>query len=66
VSYQNGVGNIAGIIGPIVTGWVVDRTHAFAPAFLIAGGISLVGAIGWGLMIRRVEPIAWGTAQTAG
>jgi MFS family permease len=59
VSYQNGVGNIAGIIGPIVTGWVVDATHQFAAAFLIAGGVSLFGAIGWGLMIRRVEPIAW-------
>ena len=65
VSYQNGVGNIAGIIGPIVTGWVVDKTHQFAPAFLIAGAISLAGAIGWGLMIRKVEPIAWRGAAAA-
>jgi MFS family permease len=64
VSYQNGFGNIAGIIGPLVTGWVVDATHQFVAAFLIAGAISLCGAIGWGLMIRRIEPIAWASART--
>jgi MFS family permease len=56
---QNGLANIAGVIGPIVTGWVVFRTGSFSAAFVIAGAASIVGLVGWILMIRKVAPIDW-------
>ena len=59
IAVQNCVGNFAGIVAPAVTGLIVDRTGQFAPAFLVAGAIGLVGALAWGLVIRKIEPIVW-------
>jgi MFS family permease len=41
---QNGVGNLAGVAAPWVTGWVVDRTGRFYAAFLVAALVVLAGA----------------------
>ncbi len=62
VALQNCVGNGAGIVAPIVTGLVVDRTGQFGLAFLIAAAVGLAGALGWGVIIRRVEPVRWNLA----
>ncbi|MDB5422588.1 MAG: major facilitator superfamily 1 [Phenylobacterium sp.] len=62
VGFQNCVGNLAGIVAPIVTGMVVDRTGEFTWAFAVAGAVSLLGVAGWGLMIRKVAPIDWKAA----
>ncbi len=59
VSLQNGFANIAGIVAPIVTGVVVDKTGAFSWAFVIAGAVSVLGALAWALLIGRIEPIDW-------
>jgi MFS family permease len=59
VALQNCAGNLAGIVAPIVTGFVVDRTGVFSLAFLVAALMGLAGAIGWGLVVRRVEPVSW-------
>lgn len=42
---QNGVGNLAGILAPSFTGWVVDRTGRFYTAFLVAALVSLSGSL---------------------
>jgi cyanate permease len=59
---QNGIGNIAGIVGPVITGIVVDRTGSFSAAFIIAGVVGLFGVIGWGVVIRKVTPLEWDAA----
>jgi len=41
---QNGFGNFAGVAGPWLTGWVVDRTGQFYLAFVVAAAIALAGA----------------------
>jgi MFS family permease len=41
---QNGVGNLAGVAGPWLTGWVVERTGQFYLAFVVAAAIVLTGA----------------------
>jgi MFS family permease len=58
---QNCIGNLAGILAPIVTGVVVDRTAEFFWAFMTAGAVALTGILGWALLIRRVEPLRWNT-----
>jgi MFS family permease len=59
---QNCIGNTAGIIAPLVTGYVVDRTGQFTGAFAVAAVVSLTGVISWGLVIRRVAPVRWPAA----
>jgi MFS family permease len=63
IALQNCVGNSAGIVAPLVTGFIVDRTGQFGLAFLVAGAVGLAGAIGWGVIIRRVEPVLWVPAE---
>ncbi len=59
VAVQNCIGNLAGIVAPAVTGYIVDRTGLFTFAFLFSGMISLLGVLGWGVIIQRVEPVDW-------
>ena len=59
IAFQNCLGNVAGIVAPIITGAVVDRTGAFTWAFAVAGLVSVAGAASWAVMIRKVAPLAW-------
>jgi MFS family permease len=61
-SLQNGVANFAGIAAPWVTGLIVQRLGSARLAFAVTGGVALVGALSWGLLVRRVEPVNWETA----
>ncbi len=56
---QNCVANLAGIVAPIITGIVVDRTGRYYWAFIIAASVALTGIIGWGLVIKAVAPLDW-------
>jgi MFS family permease len=56
---QNGVGNLAGVAAPWVTGWVVQQTGKFYLAFLVAAAVVLTGSCSYLFIIRRVEPIIW-------
>lgn len=62
VGLQNGFGNIAGIVAPLITGAVIDATGEFKWAFVIAGAAALLGVIGWGVIVQRVERIDWDAA----
>ena len=48
---QNACGNLAGIVSPILTGWIVERTGTFAMAFVCAGIACLAGAASFGLLV---------------
>jgi ACS family sodium-dependent inorganic phosphate cotransporter len=43
----NTAGTIPGIIGVIITGWLVDTTGTFASAFTLCAAINVFGAIVW-------------------
>ena len=49
---QNACGNLAGIVSPVVTGWIVTRTGQFQFAFVAAGIACLLGAASFGFLIR--------------
>jgi MFS family permease len=59
IGAQNSLGNIAGIVGPLLTGYLIDRTHAFGWAFAATGVAALLGVIGWAWIVRRVELVEW-------
>lgn len=46
------IANTAGIVAPIVTGVLVERTGSFASAFVLAGGLATVGALLVALLVR--------------
>jgi fucose permease len=62
---QNCLGNVAGMTAPLVTGMVVDRTGHFAYAFGIAAALAVVGILAVSFIVRRIEPLDWGTAEPA-
>jgi len=66
IAVQNCIGNIAGIVAPAVTGYIVDRTGLFTLAFLFAGMISLLGVLGWAVIIPKVEPVDWSPRRSIG
>ena len=57
VGVQNAIGNLSGIVGPIVTGIVVERA-GYNSAFVLTAAIAAIGAAwwAWGVpTIRQVE-----------
>ena len=65
MGFQNGLGNIAGIVGPLVTGILVDRLGNFDMAFAVAAGAALTGIFGWLVLIPKLQPMTWSTAKGA-
>src|SRR5881394_1686023 len=56
---QNFVGNLGGVISPIVAGLIVEQTRSFFLAFAAAAVILVLGAGCYLFLVPRVEPIVW-------
>ena len=56
VGFQNALGNISGIIGPIVTGLIVDQA-GYDSAFMLTAAVAAAGALWWAILIPRIEPV---------
>jgi MFS family permease len=63
VGVQNAVGNTAGLIAPVATGILVDRTGLFDVAFGLAAAVNVLGFLGWVVILPKVAPIKWQTAS---
>lgn len=59
IGVQNCLGNFSGILCPLITGFVVDRTGSYFWAIAVASAITLFGIVAWGVMIPRVAPLDW-------
>jgi MFS family permease len=59
VGIQNFGGNCAGILGPVITGLIVDASDSYMVAFVVAGATTLGAALFWGLVVPRMEPVRW-------
>ena len=56
VGVQNAIGNISGIIGPIITGIIVQRA-GYNSAFILTAAVATVGAIWWAIGVPRIEQV---------
>ncbi len=65
-SVQNGIANLSGIVAPWVAGWIVQIKGSSRLAFVVTGGVALIGAFLWGLLVRRVEPVQWDAPNCRG
>ncbi len=63
IGIQNAIGNLSGIVAPIVTGALIDWTGRYQAAFLVASGVAIIGACSWLFLVRRAAPLAWITAE---
>jgi MFS transporter, ACS family, D-galactonate transporter len=57
--FQNCMGNFAGVIAPYVSGFTLQRTHSFLPAFAIACVVLILGVCGYWFVIGRPKQISW-------
>jgi MFS family permease len=52
-------GNVAGIVAPLVTGWVVEKSGHFFWAFIIIACVTLTGSLNYLFLLDKVEPVDW-------
>lgn len=56
---QNGIGNLAGVAAPWITGWAVERSGHFFLAFLAATAAVLISAASFVFGVRGLDPVKW-------
>ena len=54
---QNGVGNMGGVVAPVVTAWVYQSTGSFTGSFLIASLMLVFAAGFFGLLVGRIRQV---------
>ncbi|HEX4360776.1 MAG TPA: MFS transporter [Pseudonocardia sp.] len=63
---QNFASNVAGVLGPIVTGFLIAATGSFVLALLLSGALCLLGAATYLFGIKHVAPLSARTPRTDG
>ncbi|MBL8176508.1 MAG: MFS transporter [Bryobacterales bacterium] len=56
---QNAIGNLGGVVSPLVTGWIVTQTGSFLLAFLAASAVLAGGAACYLFLLGEVRPVDW-------
>jgi len=62
--FQNLMGNLAGILAPALTGFVLDRTGRFFGAFAITAVIALLGSLSWIYLVGPLQEVNWDRAPS--
>lgn len=65
IGVQNTIGNFSGIVGPVVTGLIIDRLGGYGWGFALAGAIALLGAFWWWRVIPPIREVTISPAGTA-
>ncbi|WP_309603401.1 MFS transporter [Sphingomonas sp.] len=58
VGIQNALGNVSGIVGPIITGMMIDQA-GYGSAFYLTAGVALIGALWWAFAVPAIRQIAF-------
>ncbi|MEK7685244.1 MAG: MFS transporter [Verrucomicrobiota bacterium] len=64
---QNAIGNLGGVISPVVTGLIVGGTGSFFLAFAVASVMLVLGAAAYLTLVGEIAPLIWaqGRAEEA-
>ncbi len=54
---QNTFSNMAGIIAPIMTGFLLDKTGSFIVPIILSGVIAILGATSYWFIVGKLEPV---------
>jgi len=63
VGVMNGVGNMSGIVGPVLTGLLIEQTGSYMAAFVLSAAIVGFGGIWWWVALPRVERLRLDTTR---
>lgn len=58
VGTQTGIGNLSGVVGPVITGAIVDAA-GYGPAFVVTAAIVVLGAVVFAVGVPRVVGVDW-------
>jgi ACS family D-galactonate transporter-like MFS transporter len=53
---ENFAGNLAGILAPLVTGFLISRTGSYLPGFAVAAIILIAGLLSYWLIVGELKP----------
>ena len=53
---QNAIANVAGIVGPVISGVLIDRA-GFRNAFVLAAAVAAFGALWWAVVLPKIRTI---------
>ena len=56
VGIQNAIGNLSGIFGPILTGFIVQRA-GYTSACIVTAAIAAAGALWWIVGVPKIREI---------
>jgi MFS family permease len=59
---QNAIGNLGGVLSPLLTGWVVARTGSFLLAFAAASAVLVAGASAYLTLVPEIRTLVWDRA----
>jgi ACS family D-galactonate transporter-like MFS transporter len=55
--FENFVGNIGGVLAPVITGFLIARTGSYLPGFVIAASILAIGILAYGYLVGKINPV---------
>ncbi len=56
---QNCVGNMGGVVSPMIAGWSVQQTDSYETAFYVAALVMLMGIGAYIIFVGPIQPVAW-------
>lgn len=57
IGIQNGLGNVPGIVMPIITGLIIDWTGLYDNAFLLTAGVCAASALWWMIGVPKIQRV---------
>jgi ACS family D-galactonate transporter-like MFS transporter len=52
--FQNFIGNLAGVVGPVITGYAIARTGSYVSSFLVVGVVLVIGIAAYVFWLPRL------------
>ena len=65
VGVQNALGNFSGVLGPVITGMIVDAA-GYDYAFIAAAAVIAAGGLWWIVGVPKIEQLSFGPEQRSG
>jgi MFS family permease len=56
IGFQNAIGNLSGIFGPILTGIIVQRA-GYDSAFVVTASVAALGAVWWAVGVPTIKQV---------
>lgn len=56
IGIQNALGNVSGIVGPVISGIIIDRS-GYDSAFYLAAAVAAFGALWWAFGVPRIAQV---------